>query len=233
MLVRAGYPLTVPILFNEGRPDGDLTYAVTAPDGSVLDSGAVTPAADAVSINLQIPGDVHSLDEGEVLGYRDLTWSFELGGVLKVFDLRYTLEGRLPFGVSPDGVRAKLGVDKVDLPDSDISLAKAYLSFRKVVGAERLLTVSPLDIEVADAIEAQAALYLIPSMTVRVAAKQSSGTDQFQRQKIDWEALATYLGSTVTAGYIAVDPNYDETAGYGGLFIVATAGVDRLTGATV
>ena len=69
-------------------------------------------------------------------------------------------------------------------------------------------------------------------MPVRIANSESSGTNQFKRQDIDWGAVAAELSSMVDIGYIAIDPNYDPTAVTGELFLLATPATDPFTGAT-
>jgi len=232
MIVRAGTAVTFPILFSIGKPDGNVDYKIYDPSGLVLGSGQIVVPADAVSVLLQVDANKNLLAAGALLSYRDVEWSYVVGGQVQNGEARYTVEARLPFGVSADGVRAKLGVDKTDLPDSDISLAKAFLAFRDVVTPEALATVATDDVAVTEAIEAQAALALIPTMAVRVATKESSGTNQFQRQAIDWDTVATYLQSIISAGYLTVVPTYDETASFGSLLLVVTPAVDAITGAS-
>lgn len=232
MIVRSGTAVSFPILFAEGRPDAGVSYTVYDPAGVVLATGTVAVPGDAVSIYLQVDGATNLLATNALLSYRDIEWSYAVGGRIMTGEARYTVEARLPYGVSADGVRAKLGVDKTDLPDSDISLARAYLNFQGIVGVDRLAAHDPADITVTDAIEAQAALVLIPTMAVRVATKESSGTNQFQRQAIDWDAVATALEGMVSAGYSAVDPAYDETEAFGSLLIVVTPATDAITGVT-
>lgn len=131
MIVRAGTALSLPVLFSSGMPDGDVTYKVFNPSGEVLGTGTGVVPDGAVSTVLQIPSERNALPAGMLLSYRDVEWTYTVGGSVVYGETRYSLEARLPFGVSNDGVRAKLGVDKNDLPDSDISLAKAYLAFSR------------------------------------------------------------------------------------------------------
>lgn len=231
MIVRAGTAVTFPVLFSDGVPDGPLSFQLFDSLGVLLSAGTVSVPADAVSVNLTVPAEHNLLPMGSVLGYRDLAWTYSVGGEVRNDERRYSLEARLPFGVSTDGVRAKLGVDRTDLPDSDISLAKAFMSFRDTIGANQLALVAPDTPTITDAIEAQAALDLIPTMSVRVAAQEDSGTNAYKRQKIDWSEISTHLAGLLSAGYLLVDPTYDETALFGDIFILATPATDPLTGA--
>jgi hypothetical protein len=162
-------------------------------------------------------------------GSRDLEWTYTVGGSVNNGEIRYALEARVPYGASADGVRAKLGVDKFDLPDSDISLVGAFLKMQDVVGAEAL-GFSDNDLAVRHAIEAYAALALIPTMPVRTALKEASGTDSFQRDKIDWDNIAAHLQGIITEGILVVLPTYDVAGLFGAIFILASPSAEPFPG---
>lgn len=235
MLHRAGQALSFPVLFSSGHPDGNVDWEVRSSDGALLDSGALIVPADAVSVVVTVPASANALASGELLATRDVSWSYSVAGVVINDEQRYAIEGRLPFGVSPDGVRSKLGVDRTDLPNSEISLVGAYYAFEEGIGTDVLASVSDpsTSLAVTNAIEALAALALLPTMTVRIAAKESSGTNQFQRGKIDWSSVQLSLESTVAAAYDKLIVGYDATALFGSLLILARPDVDPLTGASV
>lgn len=234
MIYRSGQAVSVPVLFASGHPDANVTWTVYDETGAV-DTGFITPAVDAVSVTITIDSPTNTLGVGKFSGYRDIEWSYMTAGVSVADSFRYNLEARIPFGVSADGVRSKLGVSKAELPDGDISLMRAYLSFRSAVSTVALaafdLTNEAGSLAIADAIEATAAIALIPTMAVRVASKESSGTDQFQRQTIDWVFVQAALEGLILAGTIAVLPAYDPTSEYGDIFILAGPATDALTGA--
>jgi len=232
MIVRSGTGVSIPILFSSGNPDGDVTYKIFTPAGETLGSGVITVPDDAVSAVIQVPSERNALPVGVLSSYRDVEWTYTVGDQMVYDEVRYTIEARLPFGVSADGVRAKLGVDAKDLPNSDISLVKAYLAFQSVVSlADFDMSLAPQVSKIGDAIEALAALILIPTMSVRVASKESSGTNQYQRQEVDWSAVQVNLEGIVSDGYLAANPVYDETANFGSLLIVVRPATDAITGA--
>lgn len=233
MIVRSGLSITVPVLFSSGHPDAGIAWTLYGTTGSVISTGTAAVASDAVSINLLIDGTLNTLPVDVLYGSRDFAWSYTVGGAIVNGEQRYSIEARAPFGASNDGVRAKLGVEAKDLPDGDISLIRAYISFRDVVSADALdlITDDGITLAVRDAIEASAALALIPTMAVRVASLEDSGTNSFKRQAIDWEAVALYLAGLVDAGIIAVLPDYDPSP-TGALFILAVPASDPVTGGT-
>jgi hypothetical protein len=233
MLYRAGTAVSIPVLFSSGAPDGGVDWFVYGPDGTTLGSGTITVPVGAVSTLIQVSPTLNALANGSLVSYRDVAWSYTVGGIAFSGDTRYNLEARAPFGVSADGVRSKLGVDAADLPDSDISLITAYHAFANRVTPARLTGSfdDPTRLIVANAIEALVAISLIPTMSIRIAAKESSGTNQYQRQKIDWAALGLSLEGAVAAAENLLIPGFDPSDAYGSLLILATPAVDPYTGA--
>lgn len=236
MILRAGLAATHLVTFATGHPDGDVTWQVLGTDGTILDSGIVTPAADAVSIHIPVSADVTEITPPLLQQVIDVVWSYTVDGAVVNGETRYTVEARLGLGLSADGVRRKLGVSSTELPDSEISLVSAYLVFIDTIGEAAYLArigSSPLiDMRVRDAIEAMAALSLVPTMPVRIASAESSGTNEFSRQHIEWGEVAAELSSLIDTGLIAIDPTYDPSAVTGALFLLATPATDPFTGAT-
>jgi len=231
MIVRSGLALSIPVLFSTGQPDGDISWRLLGTAGDVIASGIVAVPSDAVSINLPIASEHNTLADGSLFGSRDFEWSYTVLGALVNGEERYSVEARAPYGASNAGVRAKLGVEPKDLPDGDISLIRAYVSFRGLVTAELLAAASgdAVLLSVRDAIEAQAALNLIPTMAVRVAVSEDSGTNAYKRQAIDWGSIAESLSAIINDAIVAVNPAYDPTPS-GTLFLLATPSTDPITG---
>lgn len=231
MIVRSGLALSIPVLFSSGHPDGSVAWRLFAANGAEIANGTVAVPADAVSVVLPIAAEHNTLAGGALFGSRDFEWSYTTLGMVVNGAQRYSIEARAPYGVSNDGVRSKLGVEAKDLPDGDISLIRAYVSFRDTVTAELLTAVSDdaVLLSIRDAIEAQAALSLIPTMAVRVAVSEDSGTNAYKRQAIDWDSVAESLSGLVNDGILAVNPAYDPTP-IGALFILATPATDPFTG---
>jgi len=231
MIVRSGLALSIPVLFSTGHPDGDISWRLLGTAGDEIASGTVAVPSDAVSINLPIASEHNTLAGTALFASRDFEWSYTISGAVVNGEERYSIEARAPYGASNAGVRSKLGVEPKDLPDGDISLIRAYVSFRDIVTAERLAaaTDDATLLSVRDAIEAQAALNLIPTMAVRVAVSEDSGTNAYKRQSVDWGAIAESLSSIINDAIIAVNPAYDPTP-TGALFILATPATDPFTG---
>jgi len=235
MIVRADTAVSFTVQFPSGQPDGNVVWTLYGSDGAEISNGSVTPPVGAVSIELTIPSSDNSLAAGVLRSFRDLDWSYTTGGATISDTRRYTIDARLPLGVSPDGVRSKLGgIESTDLPDSDVPLLQAYTSFRNTItGAifDAAVTAGLDDLALCDAIEALAALSVLPSMPVRVASAEASSTNQYKRQTIDWSTLAGPLTDLVTAGYVALVPTYSDTSQFSDIFILASPATDAITGA--
>lgn len=226
----SGQPRTEVVLFEAGFPDADVTWTLKDPSGLMLAAGSVTPSSGSVSVPISLDGADNNLSGGEVISWRDLSWSYLSGGSTISGYLRYHVEALLPFGVSSTGVRRKLGIDAPsDLPDSDIGLPRAYLLFQDLVTTAALTAAEAgsqlQQLKVREAIEAMAALDLIPTMQVRLAKSETSGTNTYARQDVDWNVIAERLEGTVSEGATAV-AGAGAVAEGGRLFILSTPTVD-------
>jgi hypothetical protein len=220
--MRSGLPLTQLVLFSDGFPDGDISWELLDGTGATVTSGVVTPAAASVSAIITLTGAQNTIEAGVVSSPRELQWSYAVAGVLRNGRHRYRLEIFLPFGVSEQGVRRKLGLEDEELDDDVVDLATAYQAFQELVGATALAAATGYTAQLAcDAIEAMAALPLLPALQVSLASKESSGTNQYQRAKVDWDRLLAQLERYVQDGALAVDPTYDPSANYGAILVPA------------
>lgn len=232
MIVRDGAAVSFLVEFPSGFPDGNITWVLKDESGGQVATANITPSVGAVSIYITIDSTYNELATGDLSGYRDLSWFYLVGGAVVTNEVRYTLEARAPFGAAPAGVRRKLGLAPHELPDNEIPLIRAFYDFDTTVGggAGLFTPTASEQMLLADAIEALAALNLIPSLTLRIAQKESSGTDTFQRSAIDLEALKAQLLETVSAGAVILVPTFDVTSGFGALFILASPSADAFTG---
>lgn len=221
--MRVGTILTQLVEFSFGPPDGNVAWQLLDQRGAPIASGEVVPTADAVSVVITVDGALQILAEGQLAETRELSWAYTTGGVAHTGTKRYRLEAFLPFGISADGVRRKLGVESHELGDDKIDLVSAYGRFGELVTSDALAAIELAGgypaLVVCDAIEAIAATALIPALKVSLAQKESSGTNQYQRAPIDWEAIRAQLDDYVSNGQRAVDPLFDATTGYTPLLV--------------
>lgn len=231
MIVRSGNAASFLVEFPSGPPDGNVSWRLLGEAGDEITGGSLPVPSGSVSVTLTIPGINNTiLTLGVLTAYRDLEWDYTVDGVVVNGEQRYSIEARVPYGVTPEGVRSKLGVNDHEIPDGEIRLVEAYLSFTSLVNP-LLLAAATDHIALRNAIEAMAALALVPSLPVRLALKEASGTDSFQRDKLNLAELYVALQGNIADGLLAVDPNYDPMFGFGDLFILAPPGTDAFTGA--
>lgn len=232
-MVRSGDSLTQLVTFDEGFPDAAVTWVLRDGAGVQIATGTITPASGAVSVTILVSGTHNTLTGSDLFANRELSWSYATSGNIVRGALRYDVEAFLGFGVSREGVRGKLGLLEDECPDSDINLVHAYAEFRNTVTQTVFdaVTDSYKKLVVRQAIEALAALKLVPSLQVRLASKEVSGVSQFQRSRIDWEALSAYLNSLLAEGYTLLNPSLDP-ANTGSIFLTVTRDPDPVTGTT-
>lgn len=130
-------------------------------------------------------------------------------------------------------MRRKLGVEEHELSNEAIDLVGAYGRFRGQVTSASLDALRDAGdypaLVICDAIEALAAIWVIPALQISLAAKESSGTNQFHRAAIDWGIIRAQLDQYVAEGYQMVDPVLDPSANFGSL-LIAVVRPDPVTG---
>lgn len=105
----------------------------------------------------------------------------------------YRLTAWLNTTVTPDDVRAFIGVDAGELPNTVIDIVDAYLSVEADIG-EAILTAAlagadEKQIAANRMVLAQAVLNQIPGLPLRLSQNESNGVFSAQRPKIDLVAL--------------------------------------------
>ena len=228
----AGSPASTEIFFAPDPPLGAISYVLRDGAGTTLLSSTTTPTVGAVSWPIVIAASYNTVASGAGFEYRQLDWSYTTtrGAVTGV--MRYRVDPFLSFGVAPEGVRVKLGATKDELPDEDIDLTAAYLMFKASVTDVTAAAADTglLNLRVTNAIEAQAALYLLPTLQLKMARMETSGTNTFQRfAAVDWEMLGAQLQAQIADGRDAIDVPSDALGGDGFIFALSTR-VDPLTG---
>lgn len=227
--MRSGRVFTQLVEFTSGYPDGAIAWALTRPDGTAITSGTITPAADAISAVITVIGTHNTLAGGTWFDARDLTWSYTVGGVQVTGDVRYSVEAQVPFPVTCNGVRNKLGVSAHELPDQDIPLLDAYVGYDTAADIDSYLvsgTQSEIRI-ITNALEAIAALSVLPTLQLRLAAREQSETNVYARwAKVDFDAIREQLVGYIAAASAVVSPSTGN-----GLFFVVGPDIDPITGA--
>lgn len=233
--VAGGSPFSFELMFTTDLPSGALTYTLLGNNNATRIAASPTVAAGALSYAIVIPASDATIATGLMFENRTLSYSYPTANGVVSGVVRYRVDAFLPFGATTDGVRNKLGALDAELLDEDIDLIYAYLLF---VGPRLNLTAltaaqtsgSLVTLQVIDAIEAQAAINLLPSLQVKLAVARSSGTNTFERtNKMDWEALKIALWAIVAIGANAIDIPTNPAGGSGFIFGLSVR-TDPVTG---
>lgn len=231
----AGSPFAHRIEFSAGLPTGAVSYDLLGNDGTtVITSGSFTPTAGAVDWLLVISA-THNTCALPLFEYRTLTWEYLTADGVQFGRVSYRVDKPLPFTVTADGVRNKLGMSDHEISDDSVDLITAYSEISTLIGEATVLAAAVAGnrstLLIAHAIEAMAAILLIPSLQLRAAQRESSGTNEFARfAKIDWMMLEGSLRTHIDRARAAVDTNFDATGAAGFLFGTAVRSPDAVTG---
>lgn len=216
-MVWAGSPFAHRVQFNTGLPTGVVSWQLLGNSGATVTSGTITPAAGTVSILIVIPG-ANNTCATPLFENRTLTYNYLTADGLVSDRITYRVDRPVPFAVSPDGVRSKLGIENHELADSDIDLVAAYAEFADLFDSA-VLTVHETagdrsTILCIHAIEAMAALAVLATLQLKVAQRESSGTNEYQRfSNVEWDRIESNLAAHIDRAKAALDSNYDPLNG--------------------
>jgi len=228
--MRAGLDFSQLVTFDDGAPDGDISWALYRLDGTEVAAGAVTPEDGAVSAALVVAGTHNQLAAGTLRNIRELVWTYTVGGDIRSGRVEYSIEGRVPFPASARGTREKLGLSPQEFPDDEVDLIGAYWELLSIAPPTAVATYENLETAdahlIADAIEALAGLAVLDTLQVRLAKMESSGTNEYQRGSIDWDKLRAKLQALVARATDLLNPTEAGGAGGGPLFVLATISDD-------
>lgn len=233
-MIWAGSPFAERIEFNTGAPVGAVSYQLLGNDGAPLIEDTLTPDPGALSCLIIIPGTENTCD----LPYfenRTLTFSYVNADGLVTGRSPYRVQRPIPFVVGEDSVRAKLGVEKHELPNDNIDLVAAYIEFAAYFEEGALATHANAGTRAtmlcSQAIEAMAALVVLPSLQLKIAQRESSGTNEYQRfAGTDWSSIEASLAAHIDRARAAVDGLFDTT-GDGAFSFGTVTRTDAITGA--
>jgi hypothetical protein len=216
-LIWAGSPFAQRIEFSTGLPTGAVSYELRGNDGAVLVSENFTPEAGALSATILIDGALNGCSR-PLFEHRTLLVSYLTDDGLVSKRAPYRVYRPIPFAASAEGVRLKLGVESHEVKDEEIDLITAYAEFSNLVPDGALVPHETAgdrtSLLIVHAIEAIAGLQLIASLQVKLAVRETSGTNEFQRfSNVDWERIEVDLASHVARARAAVDATFDATGG--------------------
>lgn len=185
-------------------PDTDsVTVTLTKPDGTIL-SGynelAVTPGVGDSYVVLEITASANAKTNDYEL--RHLEIYFEKDSKPHTMLVNYNLVDRVNIPVTPDEVRAVLGISVDEWPDENIDIIKAYSDIQE----EEQLNGVDVDAtfeggtsivrNLVEAVKLKAALNILPALQIIAVQSQQADNVMFRRfETIDFETLrATLFG---------------------------------------
>lgn len=213
-MIWAGSPFAHLVEFSTGQPTGAVSYELLGNNGVALLTTTATPAADAVSLLLNIPA-THNSCALPLFENRTLTWNYMTAQGLVSGRIAYRVQRPIPFAASGDGVRSKLGIEAHELKDDEIDLVTAYAELLEMGNPSVHTQSGDRDgLLCIHAIEAIAALLVLPSLQLKLAQRETGGTNEYQRYgKVDWQRIEMELQSHVARARALLDATYDATGG--------------------
>lgn len=183
-------------------PDsGSVVASLRGNDGSLLGGTVATTVsgtqATAVTTSLQ-----NSLPDGKLFEARYLQLDYAVNGVPCVVKHPYRIHKFIPHTVDCDTVRALVGAEFQELPDSAIDVTAAYFSLVNSYGtrlSDALVRSDIASIEANNAIALKAAVELCHSLPTRLLQIEKSDTSQAQRSDVDFLKLEEDLKGKLTA----------------------------------
>jgi hypothetical protein len=217
-------------------PDADsVTYSVRNNSGDlIVTDQAISTSDTQTSVVVLVSASDNAITAPALFEKRWVQVVWTQGGNTYRMVKIYRLVPFLNHTVSPDDVRAFLGMDEDELRDDEVDLTAAYYEFNSLLNTgelETALTAGNLStIRANDAIVATCALRLIPSLELRPLSKQTDGSltnQRFDRVKPDYDKLAQAAQGLITLALASIS-NTDEVVP---ALVSLTTGTDAITGA--
>jgi hypothetical protein len=186
----------IPLVRN-GEPflpdNGQVSWSLRGQDGSVIVGPTQVTGVTDTQVQLTVVAADNTVAGGLLFEKRTILVTGAVGG--QPFSIRviYRLTAWLNYTASADDVRAFMGIDLAELPDSDIDLTIAYSDVAGVVSKDlldsALVAGDATEIAANRAIVARAVINVIPSAQARMLKSQSDGTQDIDRFKVDFDGL--------------------------------------------
>lgn len=206
-------PFSYLVEFSTGTPTGVFSYSLSDDEGNPvagITNVEVTIPTGGISTLIQIPQVANTLTKPLFEG-RTISWFYPTSGGVVNGSYSYQIQKRVPFPCTYEGVRTKLGIDTNEIPDERIDLLMSYIEFNELFtnGLDAYtLTGDATSLKITNAIEAVAALKLLPTLQLSLAKRLSSGTNEYERwTKIDWDVLRADLEQLVYNVTVLIDPD--------------------------
>ncbi|MBD9544263.1 hypothetical protein IB276_32990 [Ensifer sp. ENS04] len=239
MDVIAGTPTALIIPFIIGNqpvaPDvGSVTYTLKDQLGSPMvgltDIPYVTTPT-TYQMQVLVPSSAHSIDPARRFERRGVVVNFKLNGEEVQLTRSYRVVPEPTHTVTPADVRAFIGIEEHELPDSDIDILSAFLLVEKDVGATELAAAitsgTTAELSANTLVRMRAVLDVLPSAKQRMAQSEKNGVKEFSR--VDLKELDKLKKDAEDRYQEAYDDIVVTTETTVSLFLV-TSNTDAITG---
>lgn len=173
-------------------PDvGSVEYTVIDHSGAAivgLQNIPVATTVDTWKVGILIGALYNSVDPSKKFERRTIVVTYTVDGVYGRTSKQYRIIPFLNHSVTPNDVRAFIGVQEKELPDSDIDLLRAYLYVEEAISPTDIGPVlasgTVQELAANRAITAQAVIDVLPSLRQRIAQEETNGITGFKRLTI-------------------------------------------------
>ena len=170
-------------------PDvGSVAYSVLDQAGTQL-AGLVdlpiTTSASTYQVPVIVPGSANTIGAGRRFERRKVVVKFQTNGQEVHASRTYRVVPALPHAVTPQSVRAFIGIEAHELPDDDIDIFGAYLAVEEDV-TEAALTAALIsgtaqEFAANTLVEMRTVMNVLPSAKQRMAQSEKNGVKEFSR----------------------------------------------------
>lgn len=217
-------------------PDaGSVVASLRGNDGALL-GGVIATAASGTQATVVTSADQNALPDGKLFETRYLRLDYTVNDVPAVAQQAYRVHQFIPHTVDCDTVRALVGAEFQEIPDSAIDVTAAYFSLLNSYGNKLTAALTRSDaatLAANNAIALQAAIELCPSMQTRLLKMEKADTSQFQRADVDFLKLESDLKGKLTDALEQITTAIDGVAATVTVptFFAVTNQTDAITGA--
>lgn len=201
-------------------PDaGSVYWTLRGNDGNTVlpyvDVAISVPTA-STSVKVSIPSSVNNLAGGRRVENRTVVVVATRNGSAWLGRFPYRVTTWFNTQATADQVRACLGVEAHELPDSNVDLVKAYFFVEAKIGSSTLTSALAsgdlTTIQVNDLLVRVAALQALPSLALKLAESETDGAHAFKRlASVDLEKVRARLEAEIGDLLEVMAPATDAT----------------------
>jgi hypothetical protein len=178
------------------EPDaGSVSVTLRGNDGSILD-GIISSAVSGTQVTVITTADQNALADDKLFETRYIHLNYTVNEVPSTARQVYRIHRFIPHTVETDNVRALVGAEFEELPDSAIDVTASYFTLLNSFGEKLPQALARSDaacLAANSAIALQSAIELCPSMPSRLLKSEKADTSAYERSTIDFAKLEADL----------------------------------------